>query len=46
VTAAPLTETTRRVADVLSLVSTQILRKVLKPGEKDKFEGFNPYDNN
>jgi hypothetical protein len=57
VTAAPLTETTRRAADELSLVSTQILRKVLKPGEKaeaakpkpgkkDKFGGFNPYDNN
>jgi hypothetical protein len=57
VTAAPLAETTRRAADELSLVSTQILRKVLKPGEKaeaakpkagkkDKFGGFNPYDNN
>jgi len=57
VTAAPLTETTRRAADELSLVSTQILRKVLKPaekaettkpkaGKKDKFGGFNPYDNN
>jgi hypothetical protein len=57
VTAAPLTETTRRAADELSLVSTQILRKVMKPGEKaeaakpkagkkDKFGGFNPYDNN
>ncbi len=56
-TAAPLTETTRRAADQLSLVSTQILRKVLKPdgttevvkakpGKKDKFGGFNPYDNN
>ncbi len=56
-TAAPLTETTRRAADELSLVSTQILRKVLKPdgktevakakaGKKDKFGGFNPYDNN
>ncbi len=56
-TAAPLSDTTRRAADELSLVSTQILRKVLKPGEKtgapkpkagkkDKFGGFNPYDNN
>ncbi len=43
--------------DELSLVSTQILRKVMKPdgkaevvkpkaGKKDKFGGFNPYDNN
>jgi hypothetical protein len=57
VTAAPLTETTRKAAAELSLVSTQILRKVMKPGEKteaakakagkkDKFGGFNPYDNN
>jgi hypothetical protein len=57
VTAAPLTETTRKKADGLSLVSTQILRKVMKPegtpevakpkaGKKDKFGGFNPYDNN
>ncbi len=57
VTAAPLTDTTRRAAEELSLVSTQILRKVLKPeektgtakskaGKKDKFGGFNPYDNN
>ena len=56
VTAAPLTETTRKKADELSLVSTQILRKVMKPegkpevakpkpGKKDKFGGFNPYDN-
>ena len=57
-TAAPLTETTRTKADELSLVSTQILRKVVKPdgkaevetpkaaGKKDKFGGFNPYDNN
>jgi hypothetical protein len=52
-----VTETTRRAAAELSLVSTQILRKVLKPdgktevvkakpGKKDKFGGFNPYDNN
>ncbi len=57
VTAAPLTETARKQADELSLVSTQILRKVMKPdgktevakpkaGKKDKFGGFNPYDNN
>ena len=57
VTAAPLTDTARKKADELSLVSTQILRKVMKPGEKveaatpkagkkDKFGGFNPYDNN
>jgi len=58
VTGAPLTDTTRKKADELSLVSTQILRKVVKPGgesavekpkaagRKDKFGGFNPYDNN
>ena len=58
VAAAPLTESARRKADELSLVSTQILRKVVKPGDeagngkpkpaarKDKFGGFNPYDNN
>jgi hypothetical protein len=57
VTAPPLTETTRRKADELSLVSTQILRKVVKPDDagngkpkpaarKDKSGGFNPYDNN
>jgi hypothetical protein len=57
VTAAPLTDTTRKKADELSLVSTQILRKVMKPDgkaevvkpkatKKDKFGGFNPYDNN
>jgi hypothetical protein len=57
-TGAPLTETTRKKAEELSLVSTQILRKVVKPGgeaavekpkpagRKDKFGGFNPYDNN
>ncbi len=56
--AAPLTETTRRQAEELSLVSTQILRKATRPdgsieyekpkpaGKKDKFGGFNPYDNN
>lgn len=58
VVAAPLAESVRRKADELSLVSTQILRKVVKPGDearngkpkpaarKDKFGGFNPYDNN
>jgi hypothetical protein len=58
VTAAPLTDTARKRAEELSLVSTQILRKVVKPGgktelekpkpagRKDKFGGFNPYDNN
>jgi len=58
VTAPPLSETTRMKAEELSLVSTQILRKVVKPdgkteieklksaGRKDKFGGFNPYDNN
>jgi len=55
---APLTDTARKKADELSLVSTQILRKVVKPDgqaeiqkaktslKKDKFGGFNPYDNN
>src|SRR5688572_26041887 len=58
VTAAPLTESARRRADELSLVSTQVLRKVVKPDDKggnqkprpasrkDEFGGFNPYDNN
>lgn len=57
-TGAPLTDTTRKKADELSLVSTQFLRKVVKPdgkseiekprpaAKKDKFGGFNPYDNN
>jgi hypothetical protein len=53
VTGAPLTETVRRKADELSLVSTQILRKVVKadatkakgPAKKDRFGGFDPYDN-
>jgi hypothetical protein len=56
-TGAPLTETTRKKADELSLASTQYLRKVVRPdgrsevekpkpaGKKDKFGGFNPYDN-
>lgn len=53
---APLSEKTLKAADELSLVSTQILRKVIRPddkdeddkpkvGKKDKFGGFNPYDN-
>ena len=57
VTAAPLADKSQQAADELSLVSTQVLRKVLKPGgkveyqklktgKKDKFGGFNPYDNN
>jgi hypothetical protein len=57
-TGAPMTETVRRKADELSLVSTQMLRKVVRPdgkievekpkpaAKKDKFGGFNPYDNN
>ena len=55
--AAPVSENTLKAADELSLVSTQILRKIIKPddgtgdekpkaGKKDKFGGFNPYDNN
>lgn len=54
---APLSEKTLKAAEELSLVSTQILRKVVRPdngdkdgkpkaGKKDKFGGFNPYDNN
>ena len=58
VTGKPLTDTARLKAAELSLVSTQILRKVVKPDgdsevqkakpatKKDKFGGFNPYDNN
>jgi len=53
---APLSAKTLKAADELSLVSTQILRKVIRPddqeadekpkaGKKDKFGGFNPYDN-
>ncbi len=57
-TAEPLSESTRLKAAELSLVSTQFLRKVVKPeaeagkekpktaAKKDKFGGFNPYDNN
>jgi predicted RNase H-like nuclease (RuvC/YqgF family) len=55
--AAPLSEATIQKADELSLVSTQVLRKVMpagdkaeraeqkRAGKKDKFGGFNPYDN-
>ena len=56
VVAEPLSDKARSAADELSLVSTQILRKVVKEdakaeaiklsGKKDKFGGFNPYDNN
>jgi hypothetical protein len=56
VKAEPIDESTRRKADELSLVSTQILRKIVPPeedaakkksaGRKDRFGGFNPYDNN
>ena len=57
-TGAPISDTARRKADELSLVSTQMLRKVVRPdgkveagkpepaAKKDKFGGFNPYDNN
>jgi hypothetical protein len=55
--AAPLSDTARHKADELSLASTQFLRKVVKDSKaaaekpkattrKDKFGGFNPYDNN
>lgn len=54
---APLSEKALKAAEELSLVSTQVLRKVLTPdgkaayetpkiGKKDKSGGFNPYDNN
>ena len=57
ITAPPISEKTRLAAAELSLVSTQVLRKVLKPdgtaeyekpvaGKKDKFGGFDPYNNN
>lgn len=42
IVAAPLTDKTRLAAAELSLVSTQILRKVV--GKKDPSGGFNPYD--
>ena len=55
-TGAPMSETVRRKADELSLVSTQVLRRVVGPdgkvgfqkpaAKKDKSGGFNPYDNN
>lgn len=56
VTADPISEQTHQAAAELSLVSTQILRKVFKPdgtseyetpktGKKDKFGGFDPYNN-
>ena len=42
VVAPPLTDNTRLAAAELSLVSTQILRKVV--AKKDPSGGFNPYD--
>ena len=56
ITADPISEQTHQAAAELSLVSTQILRKVFKPdgtsdyetpkaGKKDKFGGFDPYNN-
>ena len=55
-TGAPISDTVRRKADELSLVSTQMLRKVVRPDgtagvekpatKKDRSGGFNPYDNN
>ena len=55
-TGAPISDTARRKADELSLVSTQMLRKVVRPDgtagvekpatKKDRSGGFNPYDNN
>ena len=42
VVAAPLSEKSRLAAAELSLVSTQILRKVVD--KKDRGGGFNPYD--
>lgn len=54
---APISEHALKAAEELSLVSTQILRKVLTPdgkteyetpksGTKDKSGGFDPYNNN
>jgi hypothetical protein len=54
---APVSEKTLKAAEELSLVSTQILRKVLMPdgkaeyekpktGRKDRSGGFDPYNNN
>jgi hypothetical protein len=56
ITADPISEETRQAAAELSLVSTQVLRKVFRPdgsseyqtpkaGKKDKFGGFDPYNN-
>lgn len=56
ITADPISEQTRQAAAELSLVSTQILRKIFKPdgtsayetpkaGRKDKSGGFDPYNN-
>jgi hypothetical protein len=55
-TGAPITEAARRKADELSLVSTQMLRKVVRPDgpagfekpttKKDRSGGFDPYNNN
>jgi len=56
ITVDPISEQTRQAAAELSLVSTQVLRKVLKPdgsseyqtpkaSKKDKFGGFDPYNN-
>jgi len=56
VTAPPIGDKTRLAASELSLVRTQALQKVLKPdgtaeyetpaaGKKDKFGGFDPYNN-
>lgn len=54
---APVSEKTLQAASELSLVSTQMLRKIMKPdgsfeyeqpkaGKKDKSGGFDPYNNN
>lgn len=54
-TSEPAADKIRRATEELSLVSTQMLRKVLKPdgtveytmpgtGGKDKFGGFDPYN--
>lgn len=54
---APLSEKTLQAADELSLVSTQVLRKVMTPdgkaeyetpkgSKRDKSGGFDPYNNN
>jgi len=42
-----LSDADLKKAAELSLASAQFLRKVMKPAiKKDKFGGFNPYDNN